>query len=241
MNLIAHNIRIPPCPVLRERVGVSAVRKESRSRPSPYPSPGVPGEGNLQCANAVVHPAEAAAPAAVIGAARSTSLGTLLGSHILRDGELIILILKPSLWFIVFNSMTFAAGVALAAVALALADRHTHDNFYFESAVFVIAGRLMWAVLQWMGRIYILTDQRVLRIRGVFTVDVFDCPLRKVVRARMVSVTREKAVGVGSIEIIPNDESLPTAIWQTIAKPKEVLDRLRAAITRAKQSGTGAP
>jgi hypothetical protein len=184
------------------------------------------------------HAAEAAAPAgAAVSPARTTALGALLGSHILRDGELIIMILKPSLWFIAFNSLTFALGIAIAAVAVALADRHTHDDLYFEAALFVIAGRLMWAVLQWMGRIYILTDQRVLRIRGVFSVDIFDCPLRKVVRARMVSISREKVVGVGSIEIIPSDESLPTAIWQTVAKPKEVLERLRAAITRAKQSG----
>ena len=186
------------------------------------------------------HPAEAAAaPGAVVAPARTTSLGALLGSHILRDGELIIFIIKPSLWFIVFDSIAFAAGIAVAAIALALVDRQVHQNFYFESALFVISGRLMWAVLQWMGRIYILTDQRVLRIRGVFSVDIFDCPLRKVVRARMVSVSREKLVGVGSIEIIPSDEAIPTAVWQTVARPKEVLERLRAAISRAKQSGVG--
>ena len=33
-----------------------------------------------------------------------TSLATLLTSHILRDGELVLLILKPSLWFIVFQT-----------------------------------------------------------------------------------------------------------------------------------------
>jgi hypothetical protein len=187
------------------------------------------------------HPAEAAAAGsagASIGAARATSLGTLLGSHVLRDGELVLLILKPSLWFIVFNSLGFALITASTAAALALIDHRMHDHFYFEAALFVIAGRLMWAVLQWMGRLYILTDQRVLRIMGIFSVEVFDCPLRKVVRARMVSTGREKLVGVGSIEIIPADEVIPSAIWQTIAKPKEILERLRAAITRAKQSGT---
>jgi len=188
------------------------------------------------------HPAEAAAaasPAAAVGAARATSLGTLLGSHILRDGELVLLILKPSLWFIAFNSLVFALIIGFTAAASALIDHRMHDHFYFEAALFVITGRVMWSVLQWMGRLYILTDQRVLRITGIFSVEVFDCPLRKVVRARMVSSGREKLVGVGSIEIIPSDEAVPSAIWQTIAKPKEVLDRLRAAITRAKQNGTG--
>jgi hypothetical protein len=184
------------------------------------------------------HLAEAAATPAV-SAARTTSLGTLLGSHVLRDGELVLMILKPSLWFIVFNSLAFAIGIAVAAGALALVDRRTHDHFYLEAALFIIIGRLMWAVLQWMGRIYILTDQRVLRITGVFTVDLFDCPLRKVVRTRMVSASREKLVGVGSIEIIPSDEAMPSAVWQTIARPKEIHQRLQAAVARAKQSGTG--
>ncbi|MGD0387729.1 MAG: PH domain-containing protein [Tepidisphaeraceae bacterium] len=188
--------------------------------------------------SAAEHLAEAAAtPAAA--AAHTTSLGTLLGSHVLRDGELVLMILKPSLWFIVFNSLAFATGVAVAAAALALVDRRTHDHFYLESALFVIIGRLMWAVLQWMGRIYILTDQRVLRITGVFTVDLFDCPLRKVVRTRTVSSSRERLVAVGSIEIIPSDEAMPSAVWQTIARPKEIHERLQAAIARAKQSGTG--
>jgi hypothetical protein len=105
--------------------------------------------------------------------------------------------------------------------------------------MFLIAGRLMWAILQWIGLLYVLTDMRVLRVIGVFNVDVFDCPLRAVVRTRLVSTVREKLAGVGSIEIIPRDEDMPTAIWQTIPKPTETHERLIAAINRAKQSGMG--
>ncbi len=189
----------------------------------------------------IVHGAEAgaAAGATPAAAARATSLGTLLGTHVLRDGELVLMILKPSLWFIVFNSFAFAVVVAFIAVVLAVLDHRMHDHFYFEAAIFFIAGRLMFAALQWMGRLYILTDLRVLRITGVFGVEIFDCPLRKVVRARLVSASREKLVGVGSIEIIPSDESIPTAVWQTIARPREIYERLQAAINRAKQSGSG--
>jgi hypothetical protein len=185
-----------------------------------------------------VHPAEAGA-AAGAPAARASSLGTLLGSHVLRDGELVLMILKPSFWFIIFNSFAFAVIVAFIAVVLAVIDHRMHDHFYFEATLFFITGRLMFAVLQWMGRLYILTDLRVLRITGVFGVEIFDCPLRKVVRIRMVSASREKLVGVGSIEIIPSDEILPTAVWQTIARPREIYQRLQAAINRSRQSGPG--
>src|ERR1700722_8311462 len=98
------------------------------------------------------HPSEAAAApgAAAIQPARLTALGTLLGSHVLRDGELVLLILKPSLWFIVFNSLLFAIVVAFIAVAAVTVDR-LHEHIYLETGLFFISGSLMWSVLQWMG------------------------------------------------------------------------------------------
>jgi hypothetical protein len=188
----------------------------------------------------LAHPAEAAAApgAAAIPPARTTSLGIIVRSHVLRDGELVLMILKPSLWFIVFNSIAFAIVVAFMAVLAATIDHHMHDSFYLEGAIFLITGSLMWSILQWMGRTYILTDQRILRITGVFSVEIFECPLRKVFRVRMVSTSREKLVATGSIEIIPAEETAPSAVWQTISNPKEILERLRSAIAKAKQSGT---
>ncbi|MGA2584422.1 MAG: PH domain-containing protein [Tepidisphaeraceae bacterium] len=186
------------------------------------------------------HPAEGAAAAPQPGAARATSLATLLANHVLRDGELVLLVIKPSLWFIPFNSAVFSAITIICAASLAMLNHRMHDRFYIELAFLVIAGRLIWVTLQWLNRLYILTDLRVLRFSGVFVVDMFDCPLRKVVRTRIVSPPRERFVRVGSIEIIPRDETMPTAVWQTIAKPYEILEQLRAAIKRAKQTGTGA-
>ena len=191
----------------------------------------------------LLHAADAgAAGAAGAAAARPvamTSIAALLASHILREGEVVLMVLKPSLWFIPFTSAAFAAITAVVALALAVIDHRMHDRFYFELAVFLIAGRVIWSILQWIGLLYVLTDMRVLRVIGVFNVDVFDCPLRKVVRTRLVSTAREKLAGVGSIEIIPKDEDMPTAIWQTIPKPAENYERLTAAINRAKQSGLG--
>ncbi|MDP9174938.1 MAG: PH domain-containing protein [Planctomycetota bacterium] len=190
-------------------------------------------------AAAAASEAGAAAAALPPRSARATSLATLLASHVLRDGELVLMILRPSFWFIVFTSASFTAIAIVASLIMAELDHGMHDRIYFEAAMFVISGRVMWAVLQWMGRLYILTDQRVLRLSGIFSIDVFDCPLRKIVRARIVSPLRERVVGAGSIEIIPRDESMPTAVWQTVDRPAEVYERLMAAINRARQSGGG--
>ena len=66
------------------------------------------------------------------------------------------------------------------------ADLPGQNIFYVEAGIFVLAGRVMWAVLQWMSRMYILTDLRVIRLSGVFHVDIYDCPLRKIARTRLI-------------------------------------------------------
>jgi hypothetical protein len=182
---------------------------------------------------------EGAAAAATADAPAVTSLATLLTRHILRDGELVILILKPSIWFVLLSSVKFIAAVLIFMIAAKVFDEHLPYNpfVYVETGVFLLAARLMWAVQQWTGRLYVLTDMRILRIAGVFNVNIFDCPLRKVGQVRLVSNLRERLCGVGSIEIIPRDEAYPAGLWQTIANPREVLEQVEAAIRKAKHNG----
>lgn len=181
---------------------------------------------------------EGAAAAAPV--ASGTSLATLLASHILRDGELVLLILKPSVWFIPLSSLRFVA----VALILTIAAKLLHSQFqgaahygYVELGTAIIVARLLWATLQWMGRLYILTDLRILSLAGVFNIEVFDCPLRKVARTRLIRGIQDRAVRVGSIEIIPQDESYPIGLWQTVAKPIQVQQQIVLTINRARQGG----
>jgi hypothetical protein len=173
----------------------------------------------------------------------SASIATLLTSHLLQDGEIVLLILKPSLWFILLSALRFIAIVLIVMIAAALLNRSQvlpgRNLAYQELGVFVLAGRVMWAVLQWMGRLYILTDLRIIRLSGVFSLEIFDCPLRKVARTRLVRSMRERLTATGTIEIIPADDSLPIDSWSTIARPVQVHEQVVAAINRAKQGGCG--
>jgi hypothetical protein len=91
-----------------------------------------------------------------------------------------------------------------------------------------------------MGRMYVLTDQRILRVQGVFQLDVFDCPLRKVARIDLVHSTRERIFRLGTIVISPSDHALPIAQWQTVARPQQVYARIMDAIDRNRRvGGTG--
>jgi hypothetical protein len=102
-----------------------------------------------------------------------------------------------------------------------------------------IAARIIWAILQWMGRLYVLTDMRIVSLWGVFNIEVFDCPLRKVARTRLLRSVPEQATGVGTIEIVPQDDAEPFGIWQAVPHPREVHEQVVATLRRAKQ-GLGA-
>jgi hypothetical protein len=176
-----------------------------------------------------------------------TPLGAMLVRHILRDGEVVLLALKPSFWFILMSSLRFIAVVGLFALtAIALESWRNREWFYIEAAIFLVAGRIMWATLQWMGRLYVLTDLRVIRLSGVLKLDIFDCALRKIARTQVTASHKERCCGTGSIEIVPggsngaDDADCAPAVWQTIHRPAEVNELIVATINRAKQHGYGA-
>src|ERR1043165_2803400 len=77
------------------------------------------------------------------GAPSATSLSALLSRLGLRDGELILLTLKPSLWFILISGLRFAGLVVLAVIATQVFDDMPSigRRTVWEAGLFIIAGR----------------------------------------------------------------------------------------------------
>jgi hypothetical protein len=187
-----------------------------------------------------VAPQRFAASAAVAMPA-TASLAKLLASHILRDGEVVLLVLRPSLWFLLLSCIQFI-GVALVLTILVRflnIQNHATTRSLIEFGVSAISARLVWATLQWISRLYILTDLRIISIAGVFQMQIFDCPLRKIVRTRITRTNTEWITSTGSIEIVPQDESSAFGEWKTIAHPIKVHETIVATINRAKQGNCG--
>ena len=178
---------------------------------------------------------EAVAPAAVAPPA-ATSIATLITRHIVRDGEIILLTIKPSLWTIFFATLP-AVGLAVITMIGARLWAQHHVHIGVEIGMMLIAGRAAWAVLSWMGKLYLLTDMRIVRITGVFTPQIHDIPLRKVARTRLTASIRERLWRLGSIEIIPESDHWPWSVWQTIPHPCRIDETIRRAVARAKQGG----
>ncbi len=180
----------------------------------------------------IVHPLDNAG-----GCAAASTLSLLVSGQVLRDGELVELVVRPSVWWIVFTSWRFVGVVAILGLggwlmpdALPMSRRA-----WGEWMLLVASTRLVWASLKWMSRVHILTGLRVLTLSGVFNATIYECPLRKLARARLVSSVRERVLLLGSIEVIPCEEEFAITVWQTIARPKEVYETLHAAMRRARE------
>jgi hypothetical protein len=88
------------------------------------------------------------------------------------------------------------------------------------------------ALLQWVSRVYVLTNRRIMRIRGVFRASVFACPLVKVINTGVTTGPHERLTRLGSIWF--NTGSDPSAgTWHHVARPEEVHAQVRRAIERA--------
>jgi hypothetical protein len=185
------------------------------------------------------HPSESNAAAAPVA---MHPVAALMAGHVLRDGELVLLILRPSRWLILLSSLKFLAIVLIAMVLAILFGDKLHQYRHeqsIEAAVLLIIGRLMWGVLQWYSRLYVLTDMRILSLAGVFNIDVFDCALRKVARVMLETTFKERLCRVGSIAIIPQDDAMSFGHWHMVARPRHIHERIVSAVAKAKQNGLG--
>lgn len=167
-------------------------------------------------------------------------------AQLLDGGELVILAIKPSLWFILFVSARWLIGTIL--IAALLLQLGTSLSLYglgpaalIKAALAIIAARLAIGLLQWVSRLYVLTNRRVMRIRGIFHVDIFECPLTRIQNTFLTLAIHERLVRLGSIHFATAGTGRVEATWQHIAHPLEVHERLRQAIRRAGQKDATPP
>ena len=98
---------------------------------------------------------------------------------------------------------------------------------------FVLLGRFGFALLQWGSRTYVLTDRRLIRIRGVFTIDIFQCNLNKIQNTFLILTLPERILGLGSIALTTAGTGAVEAIWRHVKSPLKVHRQLLNALNQA--------
>jgi len=155
----------------------------------------------------------------------------------LHDGEEVILAVKPSAWFIMFASLPVLSLAAVPVVLVYLARTYFHGGLPLQTVWLVSLAvgcvRVILACFQWMGRLYVLTNLRVLRIQGVFREDVFECLLKRIDEPSLSPSLPQRLVGVGNLHFriwqATSEEQ-----WSCLADVDKVLQMVLDAIRRAR-------
>jgi uncharacterized membrane protein YdbT with pleckstrin-like domain len=170
------------------------------------------------------------------------SADSLVPAQLLSDDEVVILAMKPSLWFIILVSFPWL----VVGIPIALACWWRKDITYFDYAGQIalasVLGRLFFAVIQWLARFYVLTDRRILRIAGIFNIVVFECALIRIQNTNLLLSLGQRIVGVGTLLFATAGASNADAAWIHVHDPLEVQQQVQNAIENARRRyGTGDP
>ena len=168
----------------------------------------------------------------------------IVPAHLLDGGEIIILAIKPSPWSVLLTSTRWIVlGLVLAIIACApgrIIPLGTNARWYlWQLGFWMTCARLAWAMLDWVSRLYVLTDRRIMRIRGVFNVDMFECALCRIQNTYVTLSVGERLTRTGTIGIQTAGTGAG-ASWRIVARPLEVHEKLRDAVNRSqRRNGNG--
>ncbi|QOJ15156.1 MAG: PH domain-containing protein [Planctomycetia bacterium] len=157
--------------------------------------------------------------------------------HVLDGGEVVELSIRPSPWFIAFVSARVVLAAAIAGLLFLSAGAPVFGSAALPAAVTCFGGacaRLAFGALQWAATIYMLTNRRAIRLRGVLSVEVSELPLVRVADVALLWGVHQRMVRVGTVMLRAEgaEASLP---WEHVSSPADIYQRVVRAVRRQRQ------
>ncbi len=164
------------------------------------------------------------------------SITHALPAGLVDDDEVVLLLLRPSMLYIPLASLGGLLVIAVVTLALMYLGRLVGmagtDTVAFGLGVAGGVARLAWQGLEWWSRLYVLTDRRVLRRKGVLRPTVFEARLRDIQHTSVFQHLRERTFGLGSIGFASAGSEVFDAFWVMIRQPFAVHRTVVEAIER---------
>jgi len=161
----------------------------------------------------------------------------LLPADLLHGDEIVILMLRPSVWYIPLSCLTSVALIALFTFCMAYLARWQPrlgllDTHAFIGGFALGVLRLGWQALDWWCQVYVLTDRRIIRRMGVLRVSIFQTSLKSIQHTSVFTRVRERLAGLGTIGFATSGSDTFEAFWVMVARPYAVHKQVVKAIQR---------
>lgn len=170
------------------------------------------------------------------GVAVESPVRATVPAHLLDGGEIVHFAVKPSPWFVLFVSgRVIFATAAMAAFCYSPWAPAAYADTLLQASIAIAGLRVAWAMLEWASSLYVLTNRRVLSIRGVGTAMMYSASLRSVEKTWTDGLAAGVTLGVGDVWFTSTSEG--TDSWRLVRRPTELLERLNKAIRNTHSNG----
>ena len=164
---------------------------------------------------------------AEIPAISAERVATLLPADLIRDDEVIILVLRPSLLYLVLSPLGTLMFLVIVTLALVIASVKFPAIAWDESQAYVFGAfllslRIGWQGLEWWSRVFVLTDKRVIRRVGIMHPEVHDEALADIMQTLVMIGFRERPFGLGTLGFATASSAAYTVSWEMIRHPLAV-------------------
>ncbi len=182
---------------------------------------------------AAPRPLAAAAGDSPPASAELSAVGLHIPSGLIDGGEIVLMAIKPSMWRPLFDSAAWlVTSVLLAAVVAWLGHPLPGLSMAMTVQLFLAVGaaRLGLSIIRWIPRWHLLTNRRVIDIRGVRQPRVSALLLLNIRNTYISASPLERLLGIGTISMVTERENDVPRVWRWVASPQLVHDRIRRAI-----------
>jgi len=163
---------------------------------------------------------------------------------VLQEDEVVLLVLRPHPWFMLVDGIGIYMLILLGALFIAWLGHQDWSPLVIpESKVFpacasLVTVRAIWKFIDWANRIYVLTDRRVIRRRGVIGLSIVEAPLSRIQNSAIYAHLLERLLGLGSIGFATSGSSGFEVVWHMIGDPGDVHRKVLEAIERYGSGGS---
>lgn len=140
----------------------------------------------------------------------------LFAAALLEPGEIVVGMWHPSLWYIPFRSVRMVTALLLAGITAAVAADLAQLDWLLpivQCTMVLVLARVAWVSVDWASRLYVLTDRRVLRRRGLVNATVYQVELRRLRRIDLRQSWPARLVGAGTINFSQRLQGEYDAAW----------------------------
>lgn len=159
----------------------------------------------------------------------------LLPAGLIGEGEEVLWLSRPSLWFLILPAWrAYLIPILAAVVVIAAGGTNDKTPLLLAGMGIVLLARMSVQWLRWVSRVYVITDQQVIMIRGVLTTQTLRVSLTQVQHTQVVRGFLEQLTGIGTIQAATAGTGYSELVWSMVTEPyrvQELLEKTRQGKT----------